>query len=123
MTPKQAEQWFDRLPADVKPGVEEMYQAFAARYRNSAQGVRDAEAAADQWRAAHPNVSAVYSGSRGGGKDGLTMRRMTGMWRFGLPPAMARGHTLPFETFWTAVDEWIDQNTQAPPDKSWRPTY
>ena len=123
MTPKQSKQWFERLPPDVRPGVEEMYQAFAARYRNSAQGVREAEDAVEAWRTSHPEIVRAYGGAAGGGKSmtATTVRRMTGIWRFGLPPTAK--HPMPFEDFCTAVDAWIDQNTKAPPEKEWRVPY
>jgi hypothetical protein len=122
MTPKQSKQWFDRLPPDVRTGVEEMYQAFAARYRGSAQGVcEEAQSQVDQWRAEHPNMVKGWRDAQLAGTGVLTVRRMTGIWRFGLPPT-AKDH-ISFETFWTAVDKWIDQNTKAPPDKEWRVPY
>jgi hypothetical protein len=42
-------------------------------------------------------------------------RRLTGIWRFGLPPAMRGGTPLPYPAFLALLDCWINDRTGAAP--------
>jgi hypothetical protein len=43
------------------------------------------------------------------------VRRLTGIWRFGLPPAMREGTPLPYPAFLALLDCWINEKTGAAP--------
>ncbi len=60
----------------------------------------------------------AVSSSKAMSDPGVHMRRLTGIWRFGLPDHLApRGPlSTDFYSFWTAVDQHIDSKTAPPLD-------